>query len=85
MFLNVITGYFSTFKVIQGHIFGSRSNKFSKMCVLLYTIDMPNIKRQLQRLLKYHWKGHFVITGCNLLTIQFYFTFCIVKDTDYNS
>ncbi len=22
----------------------SRSNKFRKMCVLLYTIDMPNIK-----------------------------------------
>ncbi len=25
MFMNVITGYFSTFKVIQDHIFGSRS------------------------------------------------------------
>ncbi len=45
MFMKVITGYLSTFKVIQGHIFLPRSNKFSKMCVLLYTIDIPNIKR----------------------------------------
>ncbi len=45
MCMNVITGYFSTFEDIQSHIFGSRSKKLTKMDVLLYTINMPNIKK----------------------------------------
>ncbi len=47
MFMNVITGYFSTFKVIQCNILVrvmSKSNKFTKLCALLYAINISNIK-----------------------------------------
>ncbi len=44
--MNVITGYFSTFKVIHFWVtVMSWSNKFTKMCIILYTINMPNIKK----------------------------------------
>ncbi len=39
MFMNVITGYFSTFKIIQGHSFRSRSCQGqinSPKCVFCY-------------------------------------------------
>ncbi len=40
MFMNVITGYFSTFKVIQGHIFESRSyqgqTNSKNVCSVIY-------------------------------------------------
>ncbi len=44
MFLNVIMGNLSTFTVFQGHIFWSRSNKYSIMCILWYIIGIPNVK-----------------------------------------
>ncbi len=50
--MNVITGYFRTFKEIQDHIFVSTSNILTKICVLLYTINMPNIKKISQTVSK---------------------------------
>ncbi len=42
MFINVITGYFSTFKVT---FLGQGQRNSAKICVLLYTINKPNIKK----------------------------------------
>ncbi len=54
MFMNVITGYVSTFIVIQCHIFVSKSfqgQTNSTKCVFSYipTIDIPNIEISLER------------------------------------